>query len=318
MSCQRLGGVFAVILTLGVSLSGQVVPRSAFEVASVRLVEKPTPSKRTITDTRVDLVSYPIQELILMAYNVERYRLVLPDWVIGAGIWVEIHATLPAGGTAKQLPEMLRTLLAERFGMVAHVEPRPMDVYELTIASGGIKMREVEPFDDRKTVYPVMKGGPDSPFDSIVGSDNQTRMIMSPDGGLRSITADSNYERKSTQHGTTKYDATRVRMPLLVEIVSSSVGRPVIDKTGLTGLYQFQIELPLNPNIGLTVARAMERSGITTTRTGDPINVNALNTEPASGSAFKAVESLGLKLEARRLPFDVLVVDKLEKAPTAN
>jgi uncharacterized protein (TIGR03435 family) len=316
MSVRDAGRICAVMLAVTAPLLAQTPPKVAFEVASVRLVEKPTPPKRTITDNRVDLVSYPIREIMLMAYNVEPYRLVVPDWVLDAGMWVEIHGTFPAGSTAKQIPDMLRTLLAERFGMVAHVEARPIDVCELTIAPGGLKMRVVEAVDDRQTAYPVVKGGPDSPpFDSIGGPDNQTRLVLSPDRVTRLVTAETNYAWKDTDHGTVIYDATRVRMAQLVDMVKSSVGKPVVDKTGLTGLYQFQIELPRNM---ANAARDLERAGITRNANGDPINIAAIRAEPVAGSPFKAVEGLGLKLEEKRLPFDVLVVDKLEQAPTPN
>jgi uncharacterized protein (TIGR03435 family) len=143
-------------------------------------------------------------------------------------------------------------------------------------------------------------------------------MIMGPGGALRLITADTNYERKDSGRGSTIYDATRVTMVQLVDMVSSSVGKPVIDRTGLTGFYQFQIELPQNPTIGATVARVLERSGITTDVNGNPIDVKALDAEPVAGSPYKAVEGLGLKLENRRVPFDIVIVDKLEKTPTPN
>jgi uncharacterized protein (TIGR03435 family) len=190
---------------------------------------------------------------------------------------------------------MLRTLLAERFGMVAHFESRPMDVGELTIGPDGVKMREVGAADDREKAYPDLKGPNGSPaFDTMAGPENQTRMLLALDGTLRPITADTNYERKDSGRGSTMYNATRVRIAQLVDMVSSSLGKPVIDNTGLTGLYQFQIELPLNSAF--------------TSKGADPV----------AASPHKSVETLGLKLRDRRLPIDVLVIDKLAKAPTPN
>ena len=314
--------LFALTLVslLVASTSAQDVPgRRGFEVASVRLVETRVPPRRTISERRIDLVSYPIREIILMAYQVEPYRLVVPDWMRDVHPWVEISATLPAGATQAQIPEMLRTLLADRFGLVAHFEPRPIDVCELTVTPGGLKMKQVEAADDRKAVYAVRKGGPDSPpYDTMAGPEGQTRMVMSPDGGLRLITAETNYERKTTERGTTIYDATRVKMIQLVDMLSASVGKPVIDKTGLTGLYQFQLELPRSPVNAAAMVEVLQRAGITTNRNGEPISVPAADSAPALGSAFKAVEALGLKLEERRAPFDILVVDHLDKAPTPN
>jgi uncharacterized protein (TIGR03435 family) len=308
---QRIAFTGIAVTAAVALLAAQSPQKVAFEVASVRLVETPTPSRRTQTDTRFDWVSVPVREVLLMAFRVEAFRLVVPDSV--RTMWVEIHATLPPGATRQQVPEMLRTLVIERFGLVTHVESRPIEVGELTIGKGGLKMPEVQPVDDLKTPFPVAAGGPNSPsFDQLAGSpDNPTRIIITPGGGMREVTARTNWESKETGRGTMVYDATRATMEQLRDMISSSVGKPVIDKTGLTGLYQFRIELPLNTAIA---AQVRQRAGIN----GTPLTVDAINSDPSSGSAFKAVETLGLKLEERRTNFDVLVVDKLEKTPTPN
>jgi uncharacterized protein (TIGR03435 family) len=286
----------------------QNAPRVAFEVASLRLVETPTSPRRTQTESRLDLVSVPLREVILMAFGVEAHRLVVPGWLKGQQPWVEIHATLPAGSTPDQVPQMLQTLLAERFGMVAHSEHRPVDVCELTVGKGGVTLREVEPINELDAPFPAVIGGPDSrPFDTVSGP---RRTIVEPGGGIRQITARTNFVTRITASGTTLYDATRMSLPELVSALSGNLEKPVIDNTGLTGVYQFRIELPRNTAM---LKRVMERSGITTNRAGQPIIL-----DPSSGSAFKAVEALGLKLEERRLPFDVIVVDKINRVPTPN
>lgn len=287
--------------------------RMAFEVASVRPSQVLTPARRTITDGRVDLVNYLIQKLVLWAYNIEDYRLVVPKGAFDGNPRVDVRATLPQGSTATQLPEMLRTLLAERFGMVAHFESRPIDVYELVLGPGGLKMREVEAVDDLKTPYPALKIGADSrPADQM---DGERRIIFEPDGSLRTITADMNFAMKRLDRDLWRYDAVRARTALLVEMLATSVGKPVIDRTGLKGLYQFQIELPLDPGLAARFRGVLENLP---NSTGASITVPPIDTTPVSGSPFKAVEALGLKLQARRVPFDVLVVDKLDTVPTPN
>jgi uncharacterized protein (TIGR03435 family) len=78
----------------------------------------------------------------------------------------------------------------------------------------------------------------------------------------------------------------------------------------LTGTYQFRIELPQS----FSNARAMRNAGITTNRNGEPIEP-----PPPSGvSVFEAVEGLGLRLESRRSPIDVLVIDRIQRVPTPN
>ena len=91
--------------------------------------------------------------------------------------------------------------------------------------------------------------------------------------------------------------------------LKSRTDRPVLDKTGLTGLYQFTIELPaLREGV-----RAMQRLGITTTHDGRPINP-----DPPGVSVFTAAKSIGLKLESRRSPVDIVVIDKIARNPTED
>jgi uncharacterized protein (TIGR03435 family) len=86
----------------------------------------------------------------------------------------------------------------------------------------------------------------------------------------------------------------------LVIFLSNLSGRPVIDKTGLTGSYDYHMELPqddfpITATDGLTQASAS-----------------------AGAAVFAAMEQqLGLKLESAKAPVDVLVIDHVEK-PSEN
>ena len=292
-----VAGILGLDALSTAQLSGR--QRVAFEVASVRVNDALISPRQVVNDTRVDLIRVSLGRLLLMAYKIDGSRLAGPEWMRQR---VDIHATIPAGRTRKDVPEMLRTLLTERFGLEAHFEPRPTDVCELTVSADGLKLREVQAKDDRQTPYPVASGNP--AYDSMNGPPNDRRIIQTPDRGTRIITAQTNYERRSTERGTTVYDATRVSMVELIDMLSASVGKPVIDKTGLKGLYQFRLELP-SP----VVPDLLTPVGITTTRNGP---------EPSSSSAYKAVAALGLKLDDRRLPVDVLIIDSLMQAPTPN
>ncbi len=87
-------------------------------------------------------------------------------------------------------------------------------------------------------------------------------------------------------------------------LLALNVDRPVIDKTGLTGLYEFKVEL----DVSQSALRVIRQAGVSE-RTPDL-------DEPTGVSTFAAVERLGLKLEERRAPFDILVVDRIERQPT--
>jgi len=73
-------------------------------------------------------------------------------------------------------------------------------------------------------------------------------------------------------------------------------------------VYQFKVELPPDAS----AVRLLLNAGITNTAQGTPL------TDPTGVSVFKAVEGLGLKLEERRTPVNVLVVDKIERNPIEN
>ena len=155
-------GCSAVVLsTAGFAICAAVAPFAqsqqapVFEVASVRLIPDGAKSRlsRQLTDARVDITT-PLSWVLFTAFRAEYYEFQIsaPGWL--SDVWVDIHATMPAGATVAQAPEMLQRLLADRFGLVVHREVRQMDRYELLVGADGIKMREVEPADELQKEFP--------------------------------------------------------------------------------------------------------------------------------------------------------------------
>jgi uncharacterized protein (TIGR03435 family) len=256
----------------------------------------------------VDFGSYPLREILMMAFRVEPFRLSAPEWV--RDVRVDIQATIPEGVPLQHVPEMLQALLVERFGLAAHVESRPFDTYALVVSPDGIRMREVDAIDERSRVFPLEAG--DEPIaDNTVstgfpGAETEQRIIATS-SGLRMVTPRSMYVSRMTERRSWQIEAERMSMPELAALLAPRTDRPVIDKTGLTGVYRFMVELPELAGVGL-----LESLGLTD-RNGQPIR-----RDPSGVSLFRAVESLGLKLEERRTPMDVIVVDSLERRPTDN
>ena len=80
-------------------------------------------------------------ELIMSAWHLNRDEIIGgPDWLETAG-W-DIDARFPAGASPAQAPQMLQSMLAERFRLVVHRETRILPVYALTVFKGGIKLHE--------------------------------------------------------------------------------------------------------------------------------------------------------------------------------
>ena len=77
--------------------------------------------------------------------------------------------------------------------------------------------------------------------------------------------------------------------------------RPVIDKTGLEGMFDFKLNW-------------VQPRGTASTPSDGTIPSAS---DPADGSIFTAIEELGLKLESAKVPFEVLVIDSVQK-PSEN
>jgi uncharacterized protein (TIGR03435 family) len=288
------------------TLYAQVEGRRSFDVASVRLTGAQTTPLRSVTNARVDLVNISLRDLVLRAFNITRLdRLSAPSWL--QDVNVEIHATIPAGGARAQVPEMLETLLITRFGLRAHTEPRPTDVYELVVDRGDIRIEEVQAANELEKAFPADPSGKPPALDRTANTiDGPVRSIATERGGLTFITDRSMYERTPTDRGTIQINAVRMTMAELAGVIETTVDRSVFDRTSLTGVYRFRIELPRS---SLTPAMSL---GVTRSADGTPI------TDPGGVSVFKAVEQLGLKLEPRRVPLNTIVVDKIERFPTEN
>ena len=284
-------------------LDGQEPGLPAFEVASVRLAPGPQNFSQRMSDTRVDIVGYPLRWVLVQALRRKDYQLSGPEWL--NEVFVEIHATIPAGGSVKQVPEMLRRLLIERFGLAIHSESRETEAYQLVVAAGGIRMREVPAVDEIDKQFPPQLNAAGQARVDITRAtpDGPTRTMAIPRGS-RHVTARTLYERTSTNSSTFLINAIRMTMAELVLLLETNLATPVVDRTGLTGIYQFTIELPRDETI---IQELASRRGVR----ADPRN-------PAGVSSFTAVESLGLKLERRSTPLEVVVIDKINRAPTEN
>jgi len=96
------------------------------------------------------------------------------------------------------------------------------------------------------------------------------------------------------------------------DMIGRWTDRPVLDKTGITGQYDIKLDLALED-----LQRSRSVVGAITVG-GGPSNANPAPEGPPTASLFTSVQKLGLKLEAKRAPLDLLVIDKAEKVPLEN
>lgn len=151
---------------------------------------------------------------------------------------------------------MLRDLLAVRFQVKEHNETREMRVYELTVGKGGPKIQPVKP------------GAPDSPAEAGFHFHGDMRQFADLLAVQFSIPAAPDPSTPVRAGGTMT---------------------PVLDKTGLQGIYDFSVDQRPEPG-----------------------------TDAFTGWKRTLEDQLGLEIESRKDNVPVVVVDSAEKVPTAN
>lgn len=95
---------------------------------------------------QVRFVGMSLRDFLALAYKTKGTLVSGPDWT--ATERFDISATLPAGSTPAQVPEMFKALLADRFQMKVHKDKKEFPVYALLVAKSGLKMKESAPDSD--------------------------------------------------------------------------------------------------------------------------------------------------------------------------
>jgi uncharacterized protein (TIGR03435 family) len=235
-----------------------------------------------------------LKMLLMRAYGVKNYQIQGPAWIESDGY--DLMAKVPDGVPADKVPAMLQALLAERFGAKIHKETRILPAYELTVAKGGPKLREAETGKLPAMPEPGSGSGP-PPLSSLPAG---AVMFMINANGSRMVRGNMTIEQ-------------------LVNHLTTSLDRPVFDKTDLKGTYEIDLSYLGNESdgIGKMFAANGPPPGPDPGGRGDPGRQADANTPIAT--VFQAVqETLGLKLEAKKSPVETIVVDSANKVPTEN
>jgi uncharacterized protein (TIGR03435 family) len=269
-------------------------PFPVFEVASVKktvTTSGVTMGSRSPGGGRMQLMNLPLKQIIMMSWGYRDYQIIGgPSWLTSDRF--SISAKAETNAPRDQLLLMMRSLLVERFKLKYTAEKRELPMYALVrLKPDGPLGPNLRPNDcasaRARGAAPPIAGlpGPNQPM--------PCGMLMSGPTGIR---------------------ASGLPLATLASLLSSSVGGTVLDRTGLTGTYD--IELPMSMLTGSLQAAAP--SGSPNTSPNPNPNPNAgvsLPTLPGSDgpSVFEAVKDLGLKLERRREPIDVLVIESVEQ-----
>jgi len=274
-----------LILPMSLANSQAVEPTvhlPEFEIASIKPNKSHTEGGRMMfTPDGLAATDTSLQVLLQVAYGVGS------DQIIGAPKWItsntyDIQAKVGSSSIEElrklsrdQQKLMLRPLLVDRFRLKFHYEIKQLPIYAMIIAKHGLKMREAKPGD----TYP--------------------NGVQMPGGGAGVLWLEFN-----------QLTGQAIPMTDLSRVLSRQLGRTVIDKTGLSGKYDFTLKWATDDQ---SAAVPNAPQGDQQGSTSGPVTE-----ESAAPSIFTAVqEQLGLKLESQMGPVQVLVIDHIEE-PAGN
>jgi uncharacterized protein (TIGR03435 family) len=296
------------LITLGLALTAAVAlavsagaQAGTFEVASVK-PSNPNPTG-PLGGTpfvlpalgRLTAQNVTLRMLVMAAYQKQPFEIVGgPEWQNADKFDINAKAA-EASPTTDQMLGMLQTLLADRFKLKLHTDTREVPIYALVLARS-----------DRKFGAKLKASADDCP-DFKVQQQQQLEAIAK--GGLQGLAAQAMKpgETRPCAFGTYPagpgligVKASGQALSTLALVLTQLAGRPVVDKTGLTGLYDFEMTIDLQ-----TLARIYAELGV---------NMPLPPGLPEGPSLMTLLqEDLGLRLDSQRGPGNVLVIDSAER-----
>jgi uncharacterized protein (TIGR03435 family) len=293
-----------VLVTIGIAALALTPPVGAqsgsFEIASVK-PSNPNPAGSLEAAPivipalgRLTAANATLRLLVFTAYQKHPFQ------VTGGPAWqntnkFDIKAKAADGSaTTDQILELLKTLLADRFKLRVHTETREMPIYALVVAR-----------NDGKTGAKLRLSTAACPDFKV---QQQQELEALAKGGLSAIEPKPGETRpcaittlpSTSAPGLIAVKATGQSMPSLTLLLTQLTGRPVVDKTRLTGLYDFELAIDLQTLMRLSADMGGTVPALPPGRPEAPSLMTQLQ------------EDLGLKLDSQRGPGDVLVIDGAE------
>jgi bla regulator protein blaR1 len=264
-----------------------------YEVASIKPYTPDGPMPRIMIRTKPDgftASGVTLHMLIRQAYDVEDNQILnAPAWADSEQYEVDTKMDpadvealdqMTPQDAAKAREHMMQALLADRFHLTLHREKRDLPVFALVVAKGGPKLHEAKP------------------------GDTYANGLQGPDGGSGA---------GLMRMGMGELICQGVPVENLARVLSDRLGHHVVDKTGLTGKYDFTLKWA--PGEGESPMFRGAGGPGPGAGPGGPQPAPADASAPSLYTALQ--EQLGLKLDSQKAPVEVLVIDHAEK-PTAN
>jgi uncharacterized protein (TIGR03435 family) len=274
-------------------------PKDSFEVASVKL-DAPGASRRaslsggpgTGSPTRINYSFVTLEELIGKAFGLGADQISGPKWL--ATERYSVDANVPLSTTDEGFKKMLQNLLFDRLGLRTHLEKKDFTVYEMVPAGSGFKL-------DSAAEGEAPEPKDEAPAAGKMLLDREGCPILRKNG--RGQIA-GNYG--PTASCSSFVSTTMVELAKILEnIVAAEEGAAfgsrvhVVDSTGINGKFDFTLTFVYYPRFPGFV-QAPPPNGI------------------AGPNIFAALAKIGLRLEKKKTPLDMLVIDQAEKYPSPN
>jgi uncharacterized protein (TIGR03435 family) len=277
----------AVVEALSQTVPQLVAESPRFEVASIRVnrdsSDRPTLLRPILQPGgRVLMRGQTLRDLIVTAYAVRETELIGgPAWADSTSFDVEARGSTDTSADVARA--MLRALLADRFSLVVHLEQRELPVYVMTMSPrNGQPSSQLRPAGAQCTPPTVPDGLPPPPLSLPRGMMEAVPLVQGATLRCQSIFMPGHVSARAAP------------VDALATELANTIGRPVVNRTGLIG--EFDIDLRYAADLNVVA---------------DP------QTSNRPGVATALQEQLGLRLEASRGPVDVLVIDRATM-PTEN
>lgn len=264
-----------------------------FEVASIK--PSPPPDGRGVRvgcpadPGRITCTNMTMANLVTVAYGIAHYQLIGLDPTSRDRF--EIAIKIPDGATKDEIKLMWQNLLADRFKLKVHRETREVPAYELSVAKGGPKLQEsVEeppPAADAPRPAPGPGRGPK------LGADGYPE--LGPGMGM------------AMMNGKARWRAKKYTTEQLANMLGIQLGQPVANATGLEGKYDFELYWATGGPRRAAIAGQSDGGAVPEA------------TDSEGPTLIEAVQKqLGLKLQPKKSPVEVVIVDHVERVPTEN
>jgi len=293
--------------------------KPAFEVVSIKARAASSPYFTgiiSIAGGRLVANDNTLTALAFWAYRSSSGKPLLRSQIIGLPSWADTDhfdfQAKPEGESRsvaiEEMRAMVQEMLEDRFQLKAHKDTRDLPVYELVVAKGGLKMKKSEDQTPPVPLPPADRGAP--PRGAGPAPDGRGAVTGPRGGPGAGPFAGGRPPRGAAGGGRGNFQGTAVTIATVVNFLTQNLGRPVIDKTGLSGLFDLKLEWTPGAEQALGPFGPEVPAG---PGGGAPPPADA-----AGPSIFTALqEQLGLRLESTKGPVEVVVIDSAAR-PSEN